>query len=233
MPGKLFLNTQIPAGLWFIRRGKSGEPSPGSSRHPLPEGEGHYRGGYDFSGQLELVRKLRHSATPAEQLFWEMVRDRRLLGLKFRPQHQIGDYIVDFFCDEKKLVVELDGSVHDTPSRKKIDHKRDAYMKSLGLTVVCISNDQVLNNTDAILNEITSTVLPSTSGRGGGVSVKESRSRSREILFIDARNMGFLINRRNRDLSDEDISLIAGTYHNWRTGEGEYKDVSGFCSEFH
>ena len=41
--------------------------------------------------------------------------------------------------------------------------------------------------------------------------------------------MGFLINRRNRDLSDEDIALIAGTYHNWRTGEGEYKDVQGFC----
>lgn len=50
-----------------------------------------------------------------------------------------------------------------------------------------------------------------------------------KILFIDARNMGFLINRRNRDLSDEDIALIAGTYHNWRTGEREYKDVQGFC----
>ena len=49
------------------------------------------------------------------------------------------------------------------------------------------------------------------------------------VLFIDTQNMGFLINRRNRDLSDEDIALIAGTYHNWRTGEGEYKNVQGFC----
>ncbi|MBI5634661.1 MAG: SAM-dependent DNA methyltransferase [Nitrospirae bacterium] len=58
---------------------------------------------------------------------------------------------------------------------------------------------------------------------------RNKQKRKGEILFIDSRNMGFLINRRNRDLSDEDISLIAGTYHNWRTGEGEYKDVSGFC----
>ena len=58
---------------------------------------------------------------------------------------------------------------------------------------------------------------------------RNKKKRHGKILFIDARNMGFLINRRNRDLAGEDISLIAGTYHNWRTGEGEYKDVSGFC----
>lgn len=70
---------------------------------------------------------------------------------------------------------------------------------------------------------------------------RNKQKRKGEILFIDSRNMGFLINRRNRVLSDEDITLIAGTYHNWRNpsptplpvgegkGEGEYKDVSGFC----
>ena len=58
---------------------------------------------------------------------------------------------------------------------------------------------------------------------------RNKQKRHGKILFIDSRNMGFLINRRNRDLSDEDITLIANTYHNWRTGEGEYKDVSGFC----
>ena len=62
---------------------------------------------------------------------------------------------------------------------------------------------------------------------------RNKKKRKGEILFIDARNMGYLINRRNRNLSDEDIALIAGAYHNWRTSTssapGEYKDVQGFC----
>ncbi len=55
------------------------------------------------------------------------------------------------------------------------------------------------------------------------------RKRDNEILFMDARNMGFLINRKNRDLSEDDIALIAGTYHNWRNPDGNYIDVAGFC----
>ncbi len=54
--------------------------------------------------------------------------------------------------------------------------------------------------------------------------------RKNEILFIDARNLGHLINRRTRELSQEDIQQIADTYHAWRTGEGDYKDVKGFCA---
>ena len=56
------------------------------------------------------------------------------------------------------------------------------------------------------------------------------RNRKDEILFIDARNLGHLINRRTRELSDEDISLISGTYHNWRNPDGDYDDVAGFCN---
>jgi type I restriction enzyme M protein len=58
---------------------------------------------------------------------------------------------------------------------------------------------------------------------------KNKTQRKGEVLFIDARNMGYLVSRKNRDLTHEDIATIAGTYHNWRTGEGEYKDVQGFC----
>ena len=56
------------------------------------------------------------------------------------------------------------------------------------------------------------------------------RNRSKEILFIDARNLGFLINRRTRELSQNDIEKIAGTYHNWRNPEGNYEDIAGFCA---
>ena len=55
------------------------------------------------------------------------------------------------------------------------------------------------------------------------------RDRNDEILFIDARNLGFLVNRRNRDLSDDDIQKIASTYHEWRSKEGKYEDIPGFC----
>lgn len=65
---------------------------------------------------------------------------------------------------------------------------------------------------------------PGEDGAGGGL-----RNRQNEILFIDARNMGYLINRRNRDLSVDDITLIGSTYHNWRNKNGDYKDVQGFC----
>jgi len=58
--------------------------------------------------------------------------------------------------------------------------------------------------------------------------LRRNKKRKKEILFIDARNMGFLVNRRNRDLSEEDISKIAGTYHNWKTGKS-YEDIQGFC----
>lgn len=59
--------------------------------------------------------------------------------------------------------------------------------------------------------------------------ITRNKKRKGEILFIDARNHGFLVNRRNRQLSDDDIMQIAGTYHNWRLGNGEYKDILGFC----
>jgi type I restriction enzyme M protein len=231
LPGQLFYSTQIPACLWFICRDKSGKPSPGASRHPLPEGEGHYRGGFDFSGQLELARDLRQKATPAESFAWELFRDRRFLNLKFRRQHQLGDYVVDFYCDEKKLVVELDGPVHDTEARKPIDHKRDAYLQSLGLTVHRIRNVDLIEKTEATLRSLASAVNPSPSGRGAGVRVNGFRDRRSETLFIDARKLGVMIDRTHRELTDDEIARIARTYHAWR-GEkdaGKYEDVPGFC----
>ena len=72
----------------------------------------HYRGGYDFTA-LKLVRELRKHETEAETLSWQLLRDRRMLGSKFRGQHQIGRYVADFYCREAQLVIECDGAVHD------------------------------------------------------------------------------------------------------------------------
>jgi type I restriction-modification system DNA methylase subunit len=250
LPGQLFYSTQIPACLWFIARDRRGQPS---SPSPLPAGEGHYRGGFDFSGQLELARGLRRRSTPAEALAWELLRDRRFLGLKFRRQHQIGDYVVDFYCDEKKLVVEFDGPVHANARRHRIDHKRDAYLLSAGMTVLRIPNQRLLDETEAVLNEIAQAMNPSPLGRGPGVRGTGFRDRRGEILFVDARKLGRMADRTHRELTDEDVVRIAGTYHAWRChapsprpdghpstsgrgdwGEGNpgmaaYADIPGFC----
>ncbi len=248
LPGQLFRSTQIPACLWFLKRA----PSPGASRHPLPEGEGrfvaegtgsgsqkeaprhsatggegHYRGGPEFFGLLERAREMRMKATPAEAFAWELLRDRQFLGLKFRRQHQIGNYIADYYCHEKRLVVELDGPVHDSDEQRTSDKNRDGYLESLGMTVVRIKNQHLLQHTQEALNEIADALNPSPAGRGAGVRVREG-----ETLFIDARKLGYMIDRTRRDLSPEDIARVADTYHAWRGGEGQgegYADVPGFC----
>ena len=140
-----------------------------SSPALLPPGEGseHYRGGYDFSGLLKLAREMRKKKTPAEDLLWELLRDRQLCNAKFRRQHQFGDYLCDFYCHDAKLVVECDGEPHFTAEGKKHDAKRDAYLKSQGLTVLHFENDRVLNDTDAVLREIAAH-FPSPGGSGAG-----------------------------------------------------------------
>lgn len=135
---------------------KQNQPSPcpgGEENGGLGKGEkGHYRGGYVFAGLVETARELRKKQTPAETIFWEMVRDRQFLGLKFRRQHQLGDYIADFYCHEHKLVVEFDGGVHSTKQKK--DRKRDAWMETQGYTVFRFPNRQLLDATDTVLSAL-------------------------------------------------------------------------------
>ena len=103
-----------------------------------------YSGGFDFSGLVSIARELRKNQTSAEEIMWELVRNHRFMNLKIRRQHQIGDYIVDFYCHEHKLVLELDGEVHLVEKQAKKDHKRDAYLKSLGFTILRFKNDEFL-----------------------------------------------------------------------------------------
>lgn len=120
------------------------EPSP----RPSPSGRGRkaYRGGFRFSGLVKRARELRQEPPEAGSWLWGFLRDRQLVGAKFRRQHQFGAYICDFFCGEARLVVECDGSAHETPERRKSDQKRDAYLKSQGLTVLRFQNHRVLTD---------------------------------------------------------------------------------------
>ena len=75
-------------------------------------------------GKVGFARRLRREMTPAERLMWEQLRDRRLAGLKFRRQQIIEGFIVDFYCDSARLVVEIDGGQHSEPQQHEDDERR-------------------------------------------------------------------------------------------------------------
>lgn len=144
---------------------------------PLPEVEvgEHYRGGLQFAGLVERARELRQRQTSAEDVAWELLRDRRFEQLKFRRQHQIGNYIADFCCAEHKLDVEVDGDVHRSLEVAAKDSQRDAYLRSMGYTVLRFPNQLVLDQPEEFLRQIAAAAkLPSTSGRGAGGEGKTS-----------------------------------------------------------
>ena len=134
---------------------------------PLPEGEGcNYRGGLYFSGLVIRARELRREQTSAEEFVWELLRDRRFAGLKFRRQHQIGNYIADFYCAEQRLVLEIDGEIHRTRTVAEKDATRDAYLHTLGQKILRFTNEFVQKHPEEFLRQLEDELFPSTSGRG-------------------------------------------------------------------
>ena len=99
-------------------------------------------------------RALRTDATDAERALWALLRSRTLDGHKFRRQHSAGPYILDFYCAQARLTVEVDGSQHYTPDGAADAAARTAYLESLGLRVLRFSNRDVLTNADGVLEAI-------------------------------------------------------------------------------
>ncbi|UIE36935.1 Eco57I restriction-modification methylase domain-containing protein [Leptodesmis sichuanensis] len=115
---------------------------------------------------LERARELRSKQTPAEEILWECLRDRRLHNFKFRRQHNIGQYITDFYCHGAKLVIELDGGIHETQTERDAD--RDSWMQSQGLTVLRLRNEQIFEQLETALQIILSALIPSPSPQEEG-----------------------------------------------------------------
>ena len=103
---------------------------------------------------LEFAKSMRHTATDAEHLMWQILRAKRFMYLKFRRQHVIKPYIVDFYCHEIGLVVELDGGQHGTDDAVEYDAERTKFLEALGLTVVRYWNHEVLIKTDIIFEDL-------------------------------------------------------------------------------
>lgn len=107
------------------------------------------------SGKIfENAKALRRSSTEAEQKLWQELRNKKLNGLKFRRQHPIDKWIADFYCHEKKLVIELDGVVHNDKEIIEYDENRTKDLKELGMHVVRFRNDEVLTNVGNVLKSI-------------------------------------------------------------------------------
>lgn len=101
---------------------------------------------------LIRARQLRQQQTSAEQMLWECLRARRLYGAKFRRQHNIGQFIADFYCHEALLVIELDGPIHQNKTEQ--DAERDAWMQACGLKVLRFTNERIVDDLESVLTEI-------------------------------------------------------------------------------
>ena len=92
------------------------------------------------------ARRLRRDETDAEKAIWRLLRNRQFSTLKFRRQHPVGPYFVDFYCHEKQLVIEIDGGQHSAER----DRERTAYLEARGLTVLRFWNSDVLKNPEGV-----------------------------------------------------------------------------------
>jgi very-short-patch-repair endonuclease len=102
----------------------------------------------------ETRKQLRNNLTPAEAALWNLLKNKQLDGHRFRRQVSIENYIVDFYCPEIRLVIELDGAVHHHPQIAENDKHRDERLIDLGYTVLRFENKDVFDLTDWVLGEI-------------------------------------------------------------------------------
>jgi very-short-patch-repair endonuclease len=101
---------------------------------------------YVDKGKKNQARALRRQATPAERVLWKRLRNRKVAGLKFRRQQIIEGFIADFFCEDAKLVIEVDGGVHGEPEQQTVDAHRKNVFAGRGLFTLRLSNEAVLQN---------------------------------------------------------------------------------------
>ncbi len=116
---------------------------------------------YDKSSTKEKRTQLREKQTKVEEIMWGILRNRKFLGLKFRRQHGIGEYIADFYCSEKKIVIEIDGDTHFNEDAVEYDKIRTQFFNELGIKVIRFSNIEVYKNINDILEELEIRTLPS------------------------------------------------------------------------
>ena len=114
---------------------------------------------HNVAGSNERRKELRESLTSAEALLWLNLKGRKLAGKKFRRQHSIGPYIVDFFCPECRLAVELDGAAHWTDNGNEADTRRFEFLKRFNVRVIRFENRAVFEDLEGVLEDIRRSLL--------------------------------------------------------------------------
>ena len=154
---------------------------------PLAQGEGQgvrtpffMTGGNNAYRLIEEAKRMRKEPTDAEAVLWELLRDKKL-GDKFRRQHLIDDFIVDFVCLSKNLVIEVDGGYHNDPTQKEYDQQRTLYLNEKGFRVIRFTNEEVLGNTEAVLTKIKD-ILVNTPN----FSKQNNTFENNEVTFADS-----------------------------------------------
>lgn len=101
---------------------------------------------------IKLAQEMRRNPEPCEKLLWDRLKEKQINGFKFRRQHPVYRYILDFYCHEKKIAIEVDGMIHS--QRKDYDDYRDDFLKSIGIETLRFTNNEILTEIDAVLEKI-------------------------------------------------------------------------------
>lgn len=115
---------------------------------------------FSLTRYTPLRRKLRKQATRAENFLWYHLRNKKIAGYKFRRQHSMGRYILDFFCAEKMLGMEVDGYTHLDPVIRANDRVRQQWIEQHGVRVMRFTDGEVLEETEQVIEKIRKALLP-------------------------------------------------------------------------
>jgi len=119
------------------------------------------------SETLEKAKALRKSETNAEKLLWKELRSKKFNGLKFRRQHPISQFIVDLYCHELKLIIEVDGMIHKNLENREYDENRMTELERFELKVIRFTNSEIEHNRTGVLHKLNEAIISLIGGNRG------------------------------------------------------------------
>jgi 5-methyltetrahydrofolate--homocysteine methyltransferase len=170
-----------------------------------------------YSLLKEFVKKSRSNPTDAENALWQMLRGKKLEGYKFRRQHIIGSYIADFICLRAKLIIEVDGLIHQLPENKANDEERTKWLKQKGFEVIRFTNEEVIGDTENVLTKIlkelaiiqSAALIPPLGGGGAGAAKILLATVKGDVHDIGKNIVGVVLGCNGYDIIDLGVMVSA------------------------